>query len=447
MADELTDALAEHAAQRQLSEIPEHAIAATRRLFLDTLAVGWAGAGNDGLPQLRAGMLPPAGGVCDLWGVGQRAAPLDAAFLNSASAAALEYDSLHEAGLIHSDLICVPAVLAVAQAAHASGRDFLAALVLGNDVACRLAMAARTHTGWWHSSVYGVFGAAAGCARLLRLDTAGVRSAMGIALSQAGGTQQAILEQSAMKRMQSAVAARAGVFSAQLASWGVAGPAEPLLGSCGLFALYEKGDASIALDGLGVRYEGELSSFKKFPTCGCGHAAIESALQLVAQGVQASGIERVTVHLSPYMNRIVGMPYEPGGNPQVAAQFSVRYGIACALLRGGVGLAEIDPAVAIDPQLVEFAQRVKVEIDESSEGRLAPAGVSIVMKDGSVHRHDVTDVPGTAGNPLSAQDLSRKVRDCLARGSAPMTAQAADALAARIDGLQDCPDMADLLAA
>jgi len=48
--------------------------------------------------------------------------------------------------------------------------------------------------------VHGVFGATAATAKLLDLDVVGIANALGLALSRAGGTQQALLEKSLAKR-------------------------------------------------------------------------------------------------------------------------------------------------------------------------------------------------------------------------------------------------------
>ena len=66
-----------------------------------------------------------------------------------------------------------------------------------------------------------VFGAAAAAGKLLGLDADGIANALGLALSRAGGTQQALLEKSLAKRAQSGFAAEAGVFAAQLAAAGL----------------------------------------------------------------------------------------------------------------------------------------------------------------------------------------------------------------------------------
>ena len=60
----------------------------------------------------------------------------------------------------------------------------------------------------------------------LGLDKAQMRNALGLALCQSSGTLQAIVEKTLAKRMQSAFAARNGVYAAELARHGITGPAD-----------------------------------------------------------------------------------------------------------------------------------------------------------------------------------------------------------------------------
>jgi 2-methylcitrate dehydratase PrpD len=62
------------------------------------------------------------------------------------------------------------AILALAEHTGASGRALVDALVLGIDVACRLGNTVYPEhydRGWHITGTTGMFGAAAGCARLL----------------------------------------------------------------------------------------------------------------------------------------------------------------------------------------------------------------------------------------------------------------------------------------
>jgi 2-methylcitrate dehydratase PrpD len=340
-------------------------------------------------------------------------------------------------------------VLALAERRNASGRDFLTAFVLGNELHCRLGLSTTAHSGWFYTSMHGVFGAAAGAARMLGLDRDGIRNALGIALSHAGGTQQPHIEKSLTKRMQSAFASRNGVFSALLAERGVGAPREALDGKFGFYAKYEPGDPAAVHEGLGTRWEILRTMPKKFPSCGCNHAAIEATLQLAHEArLQHRDVRAIEVVISPFMARLVAAPYDPSANPQVAAQFSVQYSIASALLRGHLRIADIQPAAARDPDVVAYARTITVRVDETlTDPSSMAATVLIDTHDRGRLIRTIEHLPGSPEFPLTAADVQAKFAECTSLGASPLPAGEASALAARVEALDTMTDVAQLFGA
>jgi 2-methylcitrate dehydratase PrpD len=361
------------------------------------------------------------------------------------AAAALDYDSLHLQALVHSDAVLLPAMLAIAERQHIDGKRFISSLAAATDVMCRLAMSTREFSGWFYTSIHGVFAAAAGCAMLLDLKEEGIRDALGLALFQVGGTQQCVLEKGPAKRMLSAFAARAGLFSSMLAKAGVTSPREAFEGRYGFYAMYESGSPEIAAEGLGQKYLGTEVSIKKFPSCGCNHAVIEGTLQLVRENnLKPSDILEARATISSYMNRLVGAPYDPSNDPQVAAQFSVQYSVACALLNRRLGLAEIQPNAARDQLAVDLARKVQVVVDDDRAGQLAPAEIELVTKSHGVLRRRITILPGSPDEPLSDSDVRAKVQECMTQGENPLTESQVDELIGRVMHIEGVPDVASL---
>ncbi|MGE0873113.1 MAG: MmgE/PrpD family protein [Burkholderiales bacterium] len=439
----ITETLAAHVAATGPERIPAAVAAATRRYVLDTLAVAWAGADAPGGSAIHAMAAAEGGaGEAGVWVHGGRLPAAAAAFVNGVSAAALDYDSVYEAGSVHADVVVVPAAWAMAERTGASGADFLAAVALGTDIACRLGKASRRNSGWFYTSVAGVYGAAAACARLAGLDRDGIANAMGFALSHTGGTQQALLEKTDAKRMQSAFAAKAGVFCAQLAAAGASAPRQALEGSYGYFAKYEDCDPAVLLDALGERYENTRSAIKKYPSCTANHAPVEVAIALARElDIQPDDVTAVEVVLSPFSQRLVGGPFEPAANPQVAAQFSIQYSLACALARRRLGVADIQRDAVLDPKLGALAGKVASSADDANKGKFAPARIAVTTaRHGRVER-DAPFVPGAPEHPLSDEEHRAKVLDCLAVGARPLDAGAAARLIERVDGIGRVTDM------
>ncbi len=439
----ITETLAAHVAATDCSRIPAPVTAATRRFVLDTLAVAWAGADAPGGKPIRD-LVVADGGRPDaaLWAWGGRLPATAAAFVNGVSAASLDYDSVYEAGSVHADVVVVPAAWAVAERCGASGAEFLAAVALGTDIACRIGKAARKNSGWFYTSLAGVYGAAAACAKLQKLGPGGIADAMGLALSHTAGTQQALLEKTVAKRLQSAFAARAGVFSAQLAGAGASAPREALEGTYGYFRKYEDCDPDVLLAGLGSTWENTRSAIKKYPSCTANHPAIETAIALAHElDIRPDEVTEVEVTLSPFSHRLVGAPFEPAANPQVAAQFSIQYSLASAMARRSLAIADVQDKAVLEPALAALARKVKIVVDEGNKGKFAPAKLVVTTsRHGRVLR-DAPFVPGTPEHPLGEAEHRAKVLDCVGFGPRPLSGGQAALLIERVENIERVGDM------
>lgn len=442
-AHTLSGSLADFVSATGFADLPDDVVASTRRRVLDTVGVAWAGSSAPGCEAAEASTLADgARAASTLWASGAAASCRGAAFVNGMHAAALDYDSVYEKGSVHPDIVVVPAAWAVAEACGASGKAFLAAVALGNEVACRLGAANRRNVGWFYSSVHGVFGAAAAAGKLYGLDADGIADALGLALGRAAGSQQAIVEKSLAKRAQSGFAAEAGVHCAQLAVAGLSGPRQAIEGRFGYHALYGEGDGHTLLAGLGARYEVLATAIKKYPSCTANHVPVDLLIAVANEHDLAAGdIARIEVEISPFADGLVGAPFDPSGNAQVAAQFSIHYSAASAALRRRLGIAEIQDAAVLDRALAGFLPRIAVTVDPGNHGKFAPAAVRVHTVGGDLIERRSSCVPGTLEDPLSDAQVAEKFLDCAGFGVRPLAPEAAAALAA---GLMKLDERADL---
>ena len=300
--------------------------------------------------------------------------------------------------------------------------------------------------GWFNTATHGVFGAAAAAAKLLKLDEEATAHALGLAFAQCAGTQQALVEKSVVKRMLSGMAARAGVFAALAAQGGITAPREVFEGKFGFWALYGEGEQALLLDGLGEEFVTTQIVTKKYPSCTANHVAIDAALALANEhDLKTHDIEAINVTISPFMDGLVGGSFDPGSNPQVAAQFSVRYSIACAIERGQLGIAEIQPDVIGDPTINALAKTVSIDVAEDWPGKFAPCDLVIETRDGRRLTHHAAHTPGTPENPMRLDDLKNKFADCAASGVKPMTTAQCNSAIERLLAIDTVEDMTSAL--
>ena len=93
------------------------------------------------------------------------------------------------------------------------------------------------------------------------------------------------------------------------------------------------------------------------------------------------------------------------------AKFSVHYLIAAALMRGRLGLAELEEEALRDPQILALTDKVSYRTDPGSAFPKAYSGeVSIRLQDGRTLSHREHVNRGAADRPLSNDEILAKFR-------------------------------------
>ncbi|MBT4814164.1 MAG: MmgE/PrpD family protein [Lentisphaerae bacterium] len=433
-------ALAQFAAEEPGNALPGETLSFAWDLFVDTMGCILAGSSAEGVDAIRRQYLDWGG--CPTSTVlpsGDRIPPPGAAFVNSVSAHARDYDDTHDGAILHSCVTIVPACLAVAEArghglgalpkadgVPVSGREFAAALAMALEVGTRLGLAfiPYLHTGWLPTTMWGPFAAAAGCSRLLHLDSNQTRHALGIAYAQVHGNRQALIDGTLAKRVQPGFSAVAGLQAACLAARGITGAEHVVNGTFGLAELYTNGQADrdcITL-GLGSRYDFLETSIKPFPCCRCTHAVIDGADRIRQEHApSAEDIVRGCILLPPNAMGQVGNPFHLRDNPTVDAQFSAPYTAAYTLIHGPPGLSAFDAdRVRADADVIALARKFSAQSFEPGNSGLVPTEIEVEMRDGGKHRVRMEEVKGSREYPLTDHDRRRKFEDCAAHASPPL---------------------------
>src|SRR5262249_46598410 len=121
----------------------------------------------------------------------------------------------------HPSVVLVPALLALGDEVGASGKDLIDGYIVGLELIMRIGESVNMDhysRGWHTTGTLCAFGAAAACARLLKLEDRAVSSALGMAVSMAAGNQ--CQGGTMTKPFHAGFSAKNGVFSASLAAHG-----------------------------------------------------------------------------------------------------------------------------------------------------------------------------------------------------------------------------------
>lgn len=393
-------------------------------------------------------------------GAAQRLPASSAALVNGTLAHALDFDDTHLPSVLHPSGSVVPAALAAAELAGASGAELLAAVAVGDEICNRLGLAgyspARRSSiffdkGLHATSICGTIGAAAAAGMLLGLDVDSLASAMGIAASMGAGIIEANRTGGTVKRIHCGWAAHAGVEAALFAAEGITGPPTVFEGRFGFLPAYlgDAYDLPALTQGLGERWEVLRTIYKPYPANHFTHPGIDCALALRAAGLRGADVDWAELGVAAAPLRTIGQPREEKIHPRSGyhAKFSGPYTVAAALLGGGglgLSLDDFGPDAVADPTRLALAARVQVVADERCTEQF-PTAFSAVLRvrtvDGRRWEHRVDSSRGGPEHPLTLAELALKFR---VNAERVLPADEALRLAAEIRALPGRPALAGL---
>ena len=407
----VTEKLAKWAAATSWAALPAAVAHQAKRSLMNFFAVALTGCRDATIETTLASLAAfSSGGRATVIGRRERLDALSAAFINAAGANVLDFCDTHVPTAIHPTAPIVPALLALAETQVVGGRGFLLALVIGQEVACRVGLAispSHYNKGWHITATCGVFGAAGGSGKLLGLGAEQMIWALGLAATQAAGLCECL--GTPAKSVGVGNAARNGLWSALLAARNFAGPAEPLNGVQGYYhALGEAPDLSQLTRGLGETWEIMKTSYKPYPCGFVVHPVLDCVLNW-RRDHPAAVVEKVIVTGNPLM---VARADRPDISTGRESQVSVQHAAAAALLTGKAGLEQFTDACVQDPRVQALRRKVSVVGDASIV--TTAAAVAITTADGAVHKLTQSAARGSDANPMSDRDLEGKLRDAAA---------------------------------
>ncbi len=337
-----------------------------------------------------------------------------AALVNGISSHTFDFDDTHLKTIIHPAGPVASALLALAEHTGqsgqlATGRELIDALVLGIDVACRVGnMMYPDHydRGWHITGSTGTLGAAAACARLLKLSEQQTQMALGIAASQPIGMREQFGTMT--KPFHPGASARAGLMSALLAREGFTASPRAIEAPRGMSQTISlKNDWREITDELGERFEISFNSYKPF-ACGIViHPAIDGCVQLRnAHDLKAQDIARVDLKVHSLVLELTGKKTPQDG---LQAKFSVFHSCAAGLINGRAGEDEYHNDFVQSAQVIGLRDKVSAVVDPAiNEDQVE---VTITLNDGRILHKSVEHAIGSMPNPLTNAMLDQKFTD------------------------------------
>jgi 2-methylcitrate dehydratase PrpD len=447
---ELEKKLAQYVAETGFDDLPKEAIGTIKNVVLTVLGTTIAGATAEGCEALV--------NQAKEWGGKEEATILihggkvpayNAALVNSAMARALDFCDAMAPG-VHVGSSSIPTALATAElAGGCSGKEFLAALVLGTEVAARLNLSEAAYDGFDPTGVCSVFATTAIASKLLHLNPQQELDALALAFNRCGGSFQSNIDGSLAVRLIQGFVSQSGIMCAQLAQRGISGPQNFLTGVYGYFHIFakEKHDPQAVVDKLGERFELTKTVFKKYPSCGGTLASTDAILDLIEEKeLVTEDVRQIDITVTPYIHKLVGHRFKIGANPKVAAQFSIQYCVANALLRKSSKLEHFDEASIREPKITELIDKIHVSADPALDERGHTAlDMRVTTRDGDVLHKSIDTARGFPGNPLTREEHNERFQDCVSYARKPLPPENIEKLVSLVAQLEELNDVRVLI--
>jgi 2-methylcitrate dehydratase PrpD len=445
-----TARIARFIVETKCQDIPYNALQTAKTAVLDCLGVALAGSKEESARiSGKIARQEAAKEETTVIGQGFRSSALHAAFANGTAAHALDFDhSFTMMGQPTAPII--PAVISLGEALGASGRDILEAYVVGFEVTAKLvyALRASAQDGWHGPGTLGSFGAAAGCAKLLKLDAAQIEMALGIAASMAGGV---VCNFGTMtKPLHVGLGARNGVLAAKLAQSGFTANAAAIEARNGLFDVFyhvtPTGNGPVGELGKSFALITDGIRIKPYPCGGLTHQAIDAVLDFRAKhGITADRVESIDVDVMQHTYDRIAFRIPQTG---IQGKFCMGYLLARAIIDGKVSLDVFTDTAVKDPNVLKLAEKVRMRLDNSLKAQTEggrPCRVTIRLKSGQTYTRETQHAKGSPEVPMTAEEIRVKFTECASRTISDNSTQRVMDYVERLETLDDIRPLCQLL--
>jgi 2-methylcitrate dehydratase PrpD len=438
--------LARFVAITRWEDIPQPVQRHAKIVLLDTIGVLLAGAERPEARALCERLGGIAGGRATVF---TRGWPLQdartAALLNGIGGRALELCEGLRLVTGQAAIQILPGVLALSESAGLSGRELMAALVTGYDVAGRIGMGFTPRPLAHQNGQVSLVAAAAAGARVRGLDAAGVSLAMRIATV-------LVLTPSYSSVMVGATALNvAGGMS------GFVCALAPDLALAGFVAQEDAIEEALGklvgagfqpdglLEELGKRWEITRNYYRLYACCNPVHPALDALSEVLdALRPRTEDIERIEV--ATY--RFASLMRNPEPPNFFASKYSLPHAAATLVVRGSAGYAALDDSSLGDPVIAALRPRVHISEDPAMTAlapRLRPARVSVVLKDGRRETRERQSHRGDFNEPFEEAEVRAKFRELAGVALKPEGVTAVERSVDRVEEWSSSKELTDLM--
>jgi 2-methylcitrate dehydratase PrpD len=391
----------------RFEDLPPDVVAQGKRCLLDLIGVAVSGRQTKLsriVHDFAASQMGASTGGARLIFDGRRVSVTGAAYAGASTIDAFDAHDGHRLTKGHAGVALLPALLAFADARNMTdGREFIASLVMGYEIATRAGMALHATVRDYHTSgAWNALGCAAIGARLLRLDREATRHALGAAEYHGPRSQMMrCIDHPTMVKDGSGFGALVGVSAACLAADGFTGaPAVLIEGPA---------EAPFWRD-LGTVWEITRHYLKPYPVCRWAQPAMDAAADLIGRhAIDPHDIAAIEIRSFAAAVRLGTRA--PRSTEE--AQYALGFPVAAIAVRGVLGAAELGEEGLRDGAINAMLARLRAVEDGAMSARFPAerlAAVDITLRDGRRLASPPTVARGDPEHALADAEVLAKFR-------------------------------------
>ena len=435
--------LAHFVASAPWETIPEAVREHAKLVLLDTVGVILAGSMQPEVAGVRARLTATGGRGATVYAPGwPQTDPRTAALVNGVAGSSIELCEGHRYVSCQGAVQVLPTALASAEWLERSGRETLAALIFGYEVAARLGAGLTARPLAHQNGQAPLLGAVAAGARLRRLTGEQVSLALriGAILVLTPSYTNAVAGATALN-VAGGMSGFAGALAPELALAGVAAHPNAIEEAFGQLV----GDGfrpEAVTQELGRRWEIGRNYFRLRACCNPIYTALDALEDILTDlRPDPASIERIEV--ATY--RFAANMRESDPVNHFGARYSLPHAAAALVLRGNAGYHAFTEEVIRDPAIAAFRRRITVREDPDLNAhvpRLKPARVTVTFSDGRQVTRLRESARGDYQDPYGQAEVRSKFRELAGLVLSPAGVARVEAA---VDRLDDLPRLGDLV--
>lgn len=335
---------------------------------------------------------------------------MDAARVNAIMSDSAASDDSDIAAAAHLGTVTSTAAIAMGERMGSSGRDILAAIVIGYEIGYRIGKRVRPVEVGLHPGVITIFSATVAAGRLMKLTAEHMKQAICLAATSIGGSRAAA-DQSCAREYDAALSSMLAVTAAMAAARGFTTETKIFELPRGYFEIFKGHDINGLIEGFGESW-GIIDNLavKLMPGAWINHACTEAAWACAIDGnIRPDDVEKIIVQGKKSASHRI---YHPHDLTTVAHRlpYMAAATVAATVADRIYTWHHASPKKFNDPFIKALQDKVVAAETLSPHAPTGGGSTTVVLKDGRSFSHTFTSPFGSRPRGIDWKDIDANYR-------------------------------------